>query len=198
MTFLEKLKEDQPTSNIPDDAKGIGCPKEYGYEKGQFICLGSGSDCTKCWNREMPNTEARPLEKASKQVLEAHDIGYNKGLNDAWMLATKICDDMGIHERENAFGYKYETDVMKCITPQKAIAMLKAYEEAQKIEVGDVVVWADFADDVFNGVVLDFKDSTDNEVVVFDENGCVEVWKIADCKKTGKHIDIQSILEQIG
>ena len=144
----------------------------------------------------MPNTE--PQVAITKDVLE---LEYNKGLNDAWELVKKIVlkaekGGLNYNDFKNIFGVGDYVSVLEEFTPQEALAKLKAYEEAQ-IEVGDVVAWTDFADDTFNGVVLDFKDNTDNEVVVFNENGCVDVWKIADCKKTGKHIDIQSILEQI-
>ena len=80
-------------------------------------------------------------------------------------------------------------------TPQEAIAKLKEYEDAQnKIEVGDVVILSNgntkavvtfiYEDKCIYGI------STTGELVA-DVN-------IKDCKKTGKHIDISSILEQIG
>ena len=74
---------------------------------------------------------------------------------------------------------------------------LDAYEKANEIKVGNVIEATDFCGDVFKGTVLDFKDGAETEVFVLDENGCVDVWKIADCKKTGKHIEINNILEQI-
>lgn len=149
---------------------------------------------------EIPNTEPK-VEVIPQAEVEAsqkgYRNGYNQGLNDAWELLGKLydftCDEiLNIFDLKNGF-----YDVIRNYTAQEALAKLKAYEDS-KIKVGDVVAWTDFADDTFNGVVLDFKDNTDNEVVVFNENGGVDVWKIAECKKTGKHIEIQQILEQIG
>ena len=187
MTFLEKAKNDLKYEEFSGDGLPCKCPCKYGYEK-EYSC--SGVECEDCWNREMPNTE--PKADKSFTVQSA----YRKGKKDAWELANKIYT-MSDKEFDDVFGYVHKEDIFCYLNYDEALAKLKAYEEAQ-IKVGDVVAWTDFADDTFNGVVLDFKDNTDNEVVVFNENGCVDVWKIADCKKTGKHIDIQSILEQIG
>ena len=190
MTFLEKLKEDNPnllSAELEAEIRRT-CPHSHKYENSQDSqCYGN---CTDCWNREMPNTE--PKADKSFTVQSA----YRKGKKDAWELANKIYT-MSDKEFDDVFGYVHKEDIFCYLNYDEALAKLKAYEEAQ-IKVGDVVAWTDFADDTFNGVVLDFKDNTDNEVVVFNENGCVDVWKIADCKKTGKHIDISSILEQIG
>lgn len=196
MTYLEKLKQEHP--EIPEEnieqIIDADCPDDWGYEE-RSECTHCDLDkpCTKCWNREMPS-EARQAEPSCDDVRKA----YKQGMNDAWELMCKI-NKLSPEESEKVYGerFQYITDIIENLTPQEALAKMKIYEE-QKIEVGDMVAWTDSADNKFNGVVLDFKYNTDNEVVVFDENGCVDVWKIAECKKTGKHIDIQSIFEQIG
>lgn len=58
-----------------------------------------------------------------------------------------------------------------------------------KIEVGDVVTYSRES-----GLVLDKKGS---KLVVLTEDGVYE-WYECDVEKTDKHIDIKSILEQIG
>lgn len=209
MTFLDKLKEDYPNLTEDEIMRRVrhSCPYVYGYggENVNSKCMNDGrvgSHCVECWNREMPNTEPKTEKPIYKEIdedialMDARKEAYNQGLNDAWELLRKLS---GLKSDE--FIKIYDTCILYEViyknTPQEALAKLKVYEDS-KIKVGDVVAWTDFADDTFNGVVLDFKDNTDNEVVVFNENGGVDVWKIAECKKTGKHIDIQSILEQIG
>lgn len=217
MTFLEKALEFEYANNSTEvsvyEIMKNSCPSEYGLSE-DTKCEERGEstehDCVKCWNREMPNTEPKadgiPVipQREVDAYNKGHADGVAQGMNDAWELAKRI---LGIIDKENhelipakelikIYGSNDLLDIFAFI-PQEALAKLKAYEDS-KIEVGDVVAWTDFADDTFNGVVLDFKDNTDNEVVVFTENSCVDVWKIAECKKTGKHIDISSILEQIG
>lgn len=123
---------------------------------------------------------------------------YNQGLNDAWELARKIVLDVskgGIPERNmrSMFGEKWTvSDILKNYTPQEALAKLEAYEK--EIEVGDVVRLK----------------GSDKEYVVttIDEDRCSEIYCgvskdgawFAQCnvEKTGKHIDIKSVLQQIG
>ena len=138
------------------------------------------------------------LQKYNEDMIP-YDVAYNKGLEDAWELAKKIASNpseggFSIKELIKIFESSLIKDIFKKYSAQEALAKLEAYENEQAdIKVGDVVVHLDT-----KGVVLDFIDSTDDEMVVLNENGCVEEWKHSQCKKTGKHIDIQSVLEQIG
>lgn len=146
-----------------------------------------------------------------KERLELIDelkmVEYNKGLEDAWGLARKVGMYDGFKLKE-IFGVEefdlIEDDedspyslVMK-MKPQEAIAKIEAYEKEQekarqKIMVGDIVA----LEGGTRGVVMD-EDGVDN-VVIFTENGCIEAWMNKKyITKTGKHIDIQSILQQIG
>ena len=87
--------------------------------------------------------------------------------------------------------------IFEKFTPQEALVKLEAYEKEQekvrqKIMVGDIVT----LEDGTKGVVMD-EDGVDN-VVIFTENGCIEAWMNKKyITKTGKRIDIQSLLEQI-
>ena len=212
MTFLEQAKKNGHVIN-DFNLMHTCCPYQLGLEKETCDGNKTNEQCEECWNREMPNTKQNV---AGMSVIPQSEIdawhnahesgkaeGYEQGLNDAWELAKKVMIRHGDYsgalsyiEMQDIYDTRDFMDIMN-LSPQEALAKMKAYEEAQ-IKVGDVVAWTDFADDTFNGVVLDFKDNTDNEVVVFNENGCVDVWKIADCKKTGKHIDITDLLKQIG
>lgn len=123
---------------------------------------------------------------------------YNKGLEDAWELAKKLYE-MKIEQFQEVFGaFETELEVMNYLAPQEALAKFEAYEKEQekakqKIMVGDIIT----LEDGTKGVVMD-EDGVDN-VVIFTENGCIEAWMNKKyITKTGKHIDIQSVLQQIG
>ena len=122
---------------------------------------------------------------------------YNKGLNDAWELAKKLWHN-DARTNDDIYGIEYFIDIANEYTPQEALAKLEAYEKEQekvrqKIMVGDIVT----LEDGTKGVVMD-EDGVDN-VVIFTENGCIEAWMNKKyITKTGKRIDIQSLLQQIG
>lgn len=114
---------------------------------------------------------------------EAYNKGLEDGRNEVWELIKKLWNLRPV-DRDDIFGYSLIGDLVKNFTPQEALAKLEAYEKEQnEIKVGDVIEATDLFGDVFKGIVLDFKDGAENEVFVLDENGCVDVWEIADCKK---------------
>lgn len=124
---------------------------------------------------------------------------YEDGLNDAWELARKLYCDIKTHELKEIFDCKsnHYVDnsivfgwILNELTPQEALAKIEAYEESKAIKVGDVV----YADGV-QGVVIDI--ISDEGCYTYNENGCVEEHKYNYLKKTGRHIDITQILEQI-
>lgn len=130
-------------------------------------------------------------------MLAEYDIrkdGYNKGLQDAWKLAKKISNlpqrmIYDIFKIEDA----YLLDVFEDNTYQEALAKIEAYDkEQEKIKVGDVVEHKD----EIKSVVMDV---LEEQIAVFTENGCIELWiNQGNVKKTGKHIDIGSLLKKIG
>lgn len=194
MTFREKLQNEYPNADI-DEIVRAGCPDDYGYETYSECGISEYGDdavrkCEKCWNREMPDTD-KPFTKEEVYT----ESGYNKGLNDAWELAKKISKmDMfdECFEIENVFGECTCIDfVLAKYTPQEALAKLKAYEEQSKIEVGDIVVIPP------NEIAVVTKEKEKDVYVCFSD-GSSGYFKKNAFKKTGKHIDIKSFLEQIG
>lgn len=181
MTFLEKAKNDLKYEEFSGDGLPCKCPCKYGYEK-EYSC--SGVECEDCWNREMPNTEQK--EDKSFAVQSA----YRKGKKDAWELANKIYT-MSDKEFDDVFGYVHKEDIFCYLNYDEALEKMKAYEEAQ-IEVGDIVdVYGDI------GVVSSLGTDKDRYHVLFND-GITNIYgKTIPIKKTGKHIDIQSILKQI-
>lgn len=134
----------------------------------------------------------RALSSANIAVGQAE--AYNQGLNDAWELARKIfttdCATL-----QKVFGHSDEGQIIMTNEPQEALAKREAYEKEQNgIKVGDVVRLK----------------GSDKEYVVttIDEDRCSEIYcgvskdgrwfSQCNVEKTGKHIDIQSALQQIG
>ena len=150
-------------------------------------------------------SDKNKLQKMLDRQPTAYDVdkvvaeAYNKGLNDAWELAKKIVLDVskgGIAERDmrSMFGEKWTvSDILKNYTPQEALAKLEAYEKEQaEIKVGDVVTI------IGKPVVVTRVSEDKTKVDGFGIGGFAMTYKYDDCKKTGKHIDIQSVLKQIG
>ena len=210
MTHREKAAQEQP-EYISDKFVGgvLGCPHDIGYCAATG-CQGDGETCRKCWDSEIPGTEPKVEVIPQEEVdawYNAHESGkaegYEQGLNDAWKLVKKI---IGIVDKENhelmpareltkIYGSNDLLDIF-AFSPQEALAKLKAYEDS-KIEVGDVVTIFPRAGGEYNAIIV--RISSNNYINVFYGDGIVasdippELYK-----KTGKHIDVSSILEQIG
>lgn len=147
---------------------------------------------------DMSNVETIPQEEVMKSA-------YEQGLNDAWELAKKVVRSPKLVENaqiflgKNIVGIERESLLIQFfeLTPQEALAKMKAYEEAQNIKMGDVVKCS-YKDIHSYGVYLG-EDETDYWIIEpsYDVPQSIskEKYKL---KKTGKHIDIQQILEQIG
>lgn len=134
----------------------------------------------------MSNTN-RDIEDC-RSTLERY---YEKGLNDAWELARKIS-----HYTSYGLLDRFEVVEVMCVfdeyTYQEALAKLEAYEKEQnEIKVGDVVERINFTE-LF--VVSGFNEEI---YTLINANGKCVCANVNQIKKTDKHIDIQSVLEQI-
>ena len=130
---------------------------------------------------------------------EAFKIGHNNGLNDAWELSRKVFS-LNRTERKKAFGCEEIRTVVDCFNVKEALNMLEAYEKAQtEIKVGDVVEQTGTENRYL--IITEENDSSVYDFGVIDLDA-MKVDRISNdtryFKKTGKHIDIQPILEQIG
>lgn len=123
---------------------------------------------------------------------------YERGMNDTWDLARKICK-FSHDELANIFGdYSVENAITK-FTSIEANEKILSYEEEKendgnKVYVGDVV---QCKNDGTKATILDY-DSDDNLEnnfwIVFTEIGCVEKWCENNFTQTGEHVDIHSVL----
>ncbi len=121
---------------------------------------------------------------------------YELGLNDAWNFAKNLIKT-DHRQRNEIFGLDNSCngirDVYERFTPQEALAKIEAYEkEKAEIKVGDVVTRNANG---FNGIVTSIKNGDAN--VMYDD-GSTTVWSAKNLTKTGKHIDIEGLLRQIG
>lgn len=211
MTYLEKAKKFNSKFDIVK-LKTV-CPKDIGLENSSPCEIYKGN-CEMCWNREMPMIVECEMEDKSVTMQDALDKwneeSYNQGLNDGrnevWELAKKLhlnkCDyedALNDNEIRKIFGTPDLAEVME-LSPQEALSKMKAYEEAQKIKVGDVVeiISKSSKSGNFYGIILtlgldEYYVLTTNYTVPqkLPKNNYV-------FKKTGKHVDFISILDQIG
>ena len=196
MTFLEKAKQDHNISNEDHMIQDL-CPCDLGYEakiKCKAIIGADEKDkayvCRRCWEREMPSIEPEEDISIVDQVMDA----YNDGLNDAWELARKLYADIPCDVLGKLFDTEEPADVIDYFTPQEAFAKLKVYEDS-KIEAGDVVkVCVEKNPFVILAV---YRDKIYGYKIGTSINPLQDLTTV-EMKKTGKHIDIQSILNQIG
>lgn len=188
MTYLEKVLSENPQMKSCEVMEEK-CPSDFGYEDSKGTGCGFSLEldcCIKCWNREVPEVVDVSM------LVEKYNEGLNDGRNEAWELVKKMILLDNDTARE-VFGTGFLKLAMENLTPQEALAKLKAYEEAQsKIEVGDVVELTVGTKGVVTSIRNDIADGFTEAGFSFYD------LPLDELKKTGKHIDISSILEQIG
>jgi hypothetical protein len=148
-------------------------------------------------------TAVRPvaeLEELNSDYINEHfgelqDEAYQAGMDKAWEIARRIrlnYEDGGIDGDglRKMFGTANTYTIIKDNTASEAVAKIKAYDNvtpSDRIEVGDEVQ-APCGKAIVTAVKDDF-------VHYFYSDGDVRCMSLHSLKKTGKHYDIQSILE---
>lgn len=136
----------------------------------------------------------------NEQLLFDASKTYEDGLQDAWELARKIVlaeSKGGIPERDmsSIFGEEWTlSNILKNYTPQEALAKIEAYVESKAIKaikVGDVVVMRGIE------VIVTYIHTNNTADVLLDNGYTGKYEPINQLKKTGRHIDISHLLEQI-
>ena len=141
-------------------------------------------------------------DEVCKQIAkDIQDEAYQRGLDDAWEVAKKVVlnpDDGGLSilELNEIFNCATIQQVFRKYTLSEVIAKLKAYEEKQnnKFEFGDEIIGLNG----IKGCVV----SKDNEgyntmYALFDECRVPQDVTQSNYRKTGKHYDIEKILEEM-
>lgn len=176
------------------------------YNKGdKFILevdyLVTGTDGDMYYKMNLDNIvlSAESLDKLQKCETElSWDEAYIKGLEDAWNLAIKLwlpTSYGGLKDSEvmNIFDCDYYA-IAKLYTPQEALAKLEAYEKENEIKVGDVVEIESTKEcyvilAIYGKIIWGYN-CEGNESPLQELDGVT-------ITKTGKHIDITSVLEQL-
>lgn len=112
--------------------------------------------------------------------------------DEAWEIAKKILlypanGGFNSTELEEIFG---RTEHLWELTPQEAKAKIEAWEAEKEIKVGDFV---EFEDEIFCVTSL-----VGEYCCGIDVNGYVYSANKKDTKKTGRSIDIERLLKQVG
>lgn len=137
------------------------------------------------------------------KVNETYIRAYDKGLQDAWKIVPKIFG-MTYQERNEFLGTNDSNNdigsIIAKFTPQEALAKLEAYEKEQaEIKVGDVVRFKKHPScEVLITAVSRGLNGVHLQTGEFGRKGEVHSDICKDyIEKTGKHINIESLFEQI-
>lgn len=149
------------------------------------VITGSREDESKLLVRTTRNSFL--VEK--KDVIPAPDMTAE----EAWEIAKNLFADYSNIELDEIFGKGWSFPKLMELTPQEAKAKIEAWEAEKEIKVGDVV---NVCGDI--GVVTSFGTDGDRIHVLYLDGIVNSYRKDKDIKKTGRHIDINGILKQIG
>ena len=179
MTFREYAKQKCDITDEQMD-EGFHCPCFVGLLD---MCNDGNGDCEKCWNREIPETPAPMTAEEAWELAKQVALTTNYVETARIFVAENIC---GIEQK------RLFEDVF-ALTPQEAKAKLDEWESKQ-IQVGDVCKMMECS-----CVVTQVDENKKLHVVLLDDGSTDQIPFDSPLKllKTGKNIDIQSVLEQI-
>ena len=147
------------------------------------------------------HAENKELKEESKRnYIINNEMARAEGHNEAWELARKItCQPIngGFNrsEFEKIFGYGYISDIFEKYKYAEAAAKVAEWEKAkEEIKDGDVLENMVFSK--VKCVVTNLY--PDNMAYSIFGDGTAGMHELNNFKKTGRHIDIDSFLKQIG
>lgn len=111
---------------------------------------------------------------------------------EAWEIAKKLFSDYSNVELDEIFGKGWSFPKLMELTPHEAKARIEAWEAEKEIKVGDVVTVS-----VYEGIVTRDVDEYGYCSLLFVD-GDIGYYQRSSLKKTGRHIDIEGLLKQIG
>ena len=120
-----------------------------------------------------------------------------EGADAAWELARKIILNNGysFHDLYKIFGYTDNQTLMKNHTYPEAAKKVAEWEKAKE-EIKDGDVLEGIYDNNLKCIVTNLY--TDNIAYLVFDDGTAGFHELDNFKKTGRHIDIDSFLKQIG
>ena len=154
------------------------------------------------WTDSIEDVEELNSDYINEHYGGLQDEAYQAGLNDAWEAAQKVvckttAGGMSLDTLKEIFGVQSPAAIMQSNTAQQVIDKIKTYEDkrSDRIEVGDVV--ERYIDGKLDSKGIYLQEDGGYWRCLFDTNGVLMTFAYpkGQFKKTGKHYDIQSILE---
>ena len=151
---------------------------------------------------ETLNLKVDYYESYSDKHEEECEQEFNRGCDEAWELARKItCQPIngGLNrsEFEKIFGYGYISDIFEKYKYAEAAAKIAEWEKTKAkilVKAGDVL--ENIYDSNIKCIVTNLYPNN-KAYLVFDD-GTAGMNELNNFKKTGRRIDIDSFLKQIG
>ena len=144
--------------------------------------------------------EITRLLAENEKLKEEYNQAFNQGAEAAWELARKItCQPIngGFNrsEFEKIFGYCYISDIFEKYKYTEAATKVAEWEKAkEEIKSGDILEY--IYDSNVKCVATNLYPS--NMAYLVFEDGTAGMHELNNFKKTGRHIDVDSFLKQIG
>lgn len=133
------------------------------------------------------------LEKVKNSLSIPYSEAYKKGMNDAWDIARELCKT-GYNDCSEIFGDESVEHAIKNFTPLEIKEKIESFNK--EINVGDVVT-VDGGDITF----VCTKDNSSGDFskchLVAGDGSVYEDCNKSECQKTGKTINIGTILKEI-
>ena len=155
----------------------------------------------KCTNQSTEITrllaENEKLKAENGNVIWEIEQAFDRGCNAAWELARKIVIQNGYssYDLYEIFGCSDLQHVLENYTYPEAAAKVAEWEKAkEEIKIGDVLEY--IYDSNVKCVATNLYPS--NKAYLVFEDGTAGMHELNNFKKTGRHIDIDSFLKQIG
>ena len=146
---------------------------------------------------QMYETGYRNGQDSVETWQQTYQVGYERGLNDAWEYARKILFDYTLTDVKEKFGTDTFCGIIEKYSASETIAKIKEYEEKQKrveIKVGDEVY---LLDGNYHSVVTSLFEES-KKAVLITQNGKWATEFISNLRKTGRHFkEIEYVLKQM-
>lgn len=138
--------------------------------------------------RCMLKVERTELFADEEEILPVPDMTAE----EAWEIAKNLFADYSNIELDEIFGKGWSFPKLMELTPQQAKAKIEAWEAEKEIKVGDVVTVS-----IYEGIMTRDLDEYGYCALLLCD-GDVGYYQRNSLKKTGRHIDIEMVLKQIG
>lgn len=193
--FLSGWKESEPLSTYTEPLEA-----KIRRQAAEITRLLAENERLKAENKKM-GVKLDAYELYGDQHEEEYNQAFNQGADKAWELARKIASTAGglsSSELIKIFNSFLPRDILSENTYPEAAAKVSAWErQKEEIKVGDVYEGS-IGSRCF--AIRNIDEETNNvEILWIDlSSGNRNFEEIKQYKKTGRHIDIDSFLKQIG